>query len=69
MEITVKKLKKLCELQIAKGNGDKKILISDDDEGNGFHSLFFSFEEDVAAYKDVLYNYDKEKLNEYIILG
>jgi hypothetical protein len=46
--MTVKELLKLCEQQIAKGNGDKEILISNDDEGNGFHDLIYEFTEDVA---------------------
>lgn len=68
-EITVKKLKALCDLQIKKGNGDKKILISDDDEGNGFHSLFFSFTETVNDFKDAIYHIDEKDLKDYIILG
>ena len=46
--MTVKELLKLCEEQIKKGNGDKVILISNDDEGNGFHDLIYEFTEDVA---------------------
>lgn len=41
--ITVKELYKDCEKQIKKGNGDKVIMISDDDEGNGYHYLWYSF--------------------------
>lgn len=41
--ITVKELKKECDLQIKKGNGDKVIMISDDDEGNGYHYLWYLF--------------------------
>ena len=41
--ITVNELKKLVDEQIAKGNGEKHIIISDDDEGNGFHTLFYGF--------------------------
>lgn len=40
---TVKELKKACDEQIKKGNGDKVIMISDDDEGNGYHYLYYSF--------------------------
>lgn len=68
-EITVKKLKALCDLQIKKGNGDKKILISNDDEGNGFHSLLFSFTETANDFKDVIYHIDEKDLKDYIILG
>lgn len=41
--ITVKLLKKFCEQQIDKGNGDKVIMISQDDEGNGYHYLWYQF--------------------------
>jgi len=41
--ITVKELAKACAAQVKAGNGDKKILLSDDDEGNGYHQLFFLF--------------------------
>lgn len=47
--ITVKRLKKLCEEQIAKGNGDKIILLSNDEEGNGYHEMYYEFTEDVAG--------------------
>lgn len=43
--ITVKKLMKLCEQEIKKGNGEKVIMLSDDDEGNGYHYLWYPFTE------------------------
>ena len=51
--ITVKQLKNFCDQQIKQGNGDKHILISADDEGNGFHTLFYGFTskpEDVESF-------------------
>lgn len=30
--------------EIIKGNGDKKIFISSDDEGNSFHRLFYTID-------------------------
>lgn len=41
--VTVRELLKLCEEQIILGNADKNIVISDDEEGNGFHPLDFGF--------------------------
>lgn len=41
--MTIKQLKKACEEQIAKGNGDCVIMISSDDEGNNYHYLWYSF--------------------------
>lgn len=41
--ITIKELKKFCEQEITKGRGDYAIMISNDDEGNGYHYLWFAF--------------------------
>ena len=42
--LTVNDLMKECIKEINKGNGNKIIMISDDDEGNGFHYLWYNFE-------------------------
>ena len=47
--VTVKELLELCKEQIAKGNGDKIIILSNDDEGNGYHEMIYHFTEDVAG--------------------
>lgn len=41
--ITVKELYKECKKQIDKGNGDKVIMLSNDDEGNGYHYMWYLF--------------------------
>lgn len=67
---TVRELYKACQKEIEKGNGDKHIVISDDDEGNGFHTLFFLFtsdERDVNALAD--YFHDNNNPNNVVILG
>ena len=50
--ITVKELLEACQEQVEKGNGDKGILLSRDDEGNGYHSCFYLFSEDVFEFTD-----------------
>lgn len=65
-EITVQDLMMLCKAQVMKGNGNKKVLLSNDDEGNGYHQLFYTFTEDVAGndtWGEI------EHPDEYIILG
>ena len=72
--ITVEELAKSCLAQLKAGNGKKKILLSDDDEGNGYHEMFFLF----TPAKDVFTGerYDPmgpsdaaENPDQYIILG
>ena len=67
--ITVKELKKFCEEQIKKGNGNKVIMISQDDEGNSYHYLWYSFTEIVDDYYDIDINEDIAKKEDTIILG
>ncbi len=41
--MTVIELAKLCVAELKKGNGNKIIFISDDEEGNGYHDLIYGF--------------------------
>lgn len=43
--VTVNDLLEMCNEQVSKGNGKKKVYISRDDEGNGFHALYYGFTE------------------------
>ena len=75
MEIlTINDLAKSVNEEIKKGNGAKKILISNDDEGNGYHGLYFRFAPAgnifSGSYPPSLpYEVNKEELKDYIILG
>ncbi len=42
--MTVEQLYQECAKQIADGNGQRHVLTSNDDEGNGYHELFSGFE-------------------------
>lgn len=67
--ITVKQLHKLCEEQIAKGNGNKVIMISQDDEGNGYHYLWYSFSVAKYVVNEDEISKDIASLDDTIILG
>jgi len=41
--LTIKDLLKCCEHEIALGHGDHTIMLSDDDEGNGYHYCWYAF--------------------------
>ena len=68
--LTIKELKKECDKQIKLGNGDKVIMISKDDEGNGYHYLWYTF----STLSDMFVNEDEineeiAKYEDIIILG
>lgn len=50
--MTVKELYKECECLLGMGLGDKEVMISKDDEGNGFHYLYYSFLTDSDGIKE-----------------
>lgn len=70
-QLTINELLKLCQQQVKKGNGNKKIVISDDNEGNGYHGLFYAFTEIDEDEKEYYQIYDSETndINEIIVLG
>ena len=79
-QLTVKTLYEYCEREIKKGNADKKIVISDDNEGNGFHGLYYAFteltktsqgtySEEVQEYINNIYDSGDTNPDNLIILG
>ena len=59
-QLTLNDLKKQVDKAVKEGHGDKYVVISDDNEGNGFHGLFFGVttlsKEDWEFYEEA--NYD-----------
>ena len=64
--VTVERLLKCLQDQVAKGNGKKKILLSNDDEGNGYHEMYYEIIE-VVESNDMWA--EIKNPDEYIILG
>lgn len=70
MKCTVNQLLEACQEQVAKGNGDKVILLSGDDEGNFFRIMTYLFYEDVWDYTDHCeVGMTEDDFNNTIILG
>ena len=72
--LTINDLAELVNEEIKKGNGAKKIMLSDDDEGNGYHGLYFAFTSTEKIFSgsfppSLPYGVNKEELKDYIILG
>ena len=70
--LTINQLLAACQEQVAKGNGEKKILLSADEEGNEYHGMYFLFtptEEVFTGGRFDPYLHDDVPLEEAIILG
>lgn len=69
MQLTVEILYELCKEELKKGNGNKKIILATDDEGNSYRGMFYGFtpawdgiEEEICSSRET----DVKKL---IVLG
>lgn len=68
--ITVRDLLHSCQEQISKGNGDKIVLLSDDDELNGVHTAYYILTDDKDLIRDVIErSIDRHGIDEVVLLG
>lgn len=66
--MTVMELKKCCEEVIELGFGNYKIAISNDEEGNGYHDLFYPFMTEREIVKSMI-GCDVSDMEHTVILG
>ena len=67
--LTIKDLYEMCKEEVELGNGDKVVMISNDDEGNGYHYIWFTFSSvDDAGAEDCI-NENIASKEDTIILG
>lgn len=73
--MTVRQLMNACANAIKDGYGNHKILISNDDEGNGYHELFYAISPIKEKELEYIENYmlpfgvNKNDLINYVTLG
>lgn len=58
--ITVKQLKSIVDNEVRKGNGNKVVMINNDDEGNGYHYLWYA----MAPVREILDDWNEDCINE-----
>ena len=71
--LTIKELHSALGNAIKDGYGDRKILLSSDDEGNSYHEMFFAMSmarDCVSSDSQLPYGVTLDEANnEYVILG
>ena len=68
-QMTVNDLFELCKKAIREGHGNKNIVLSDDNEGNGYHGMFYGFTEVTEDFEDEIYDSVTTSASDTIILG
>ena len=70
--ITIKELYEDLRQEILAGNADKTILISSDDEGNSYHTLWYTIQSDVDEIKEIkksTWFHDDNDPEEVVLVG
>lgn len=70
--LQVKHLYAICVENMKRGNGDKIVLLSDDDEGNGYHTLYYGIYDDPEGLErlhDSGYFHDNNDPRDVVLLG
>ena len=75
--ITIKELRDPLDKHVKAGLGELQIVISDDNEGNGFHGLFFGLsfpqktmsKEQKEYYKSIIHDSCTDNLDDIVFLG
>lgn len=68
-QITVKELLGLCKQAVREGHGEKHIVISNDNEGNGYHGMFYGFTPLTEDFDEAIYDSQTSSPCDTIILG
>lgn len=68
-QLTVKDLLQACKKECQNGNGDKFIVVADDNEGNGYHGMFYAFTPVDEFDEEYFYDTAETNKNNLIILG
>lgn len=74
MQQTLGNLKKVIDKVLKEHPelANRKIVISNDNEGNGFHGMFYDITydyDDVKAFQDEIYDSQSTDPNEIVLLG
>lgn len=75
IQMTVEKLYRELQELMRQGMGDKKIVVADDNEGNGYHGIYYSCTSDPMMVKENidasngLYDSQEENTDNLVIIG
>lgn len=68
-QLTVTELRKLLQEEEKRGNGDKLLITSDDEEGNGFHGIWYGCTPGTELTGEYINDSETQDLNRIICIG
>ena len=72
-QLKLKDLYQACKMLMDMGKGEKTLVLSDDNEGNGFHGMFFALteidEDNVEGFSGLIYDNSEPDIHNIIVVG
>ncbi len=72
-QIKLKELYQECKKLMEQGHGEKSLVVSDDNEGNGYHGMFFTLTvitpENVDDYSGLIGDNAEPNIHNIIVVG
>ena len=72
-QVKLKELYAACKVLMKQGHGDKYLVAPNDNEGNGYHGMFFTLspitEENAKYYEGEIYDSVEENVTNCIVVG
>lgn len=72
-QIKLKDLYQACKEHMEAGNGEKSLILSDDNEGNGYHGMFFTLTvitpENVDGFSGLIGDNSEPNIQNIIVVG
>jgi len=72
-QIKLKDLYQACKEQMEKGNGDKSLVVAADNEGNGYHGMFYTLTvitpDNIDGFSDLIGDNAEPDLLNIIVVG
>lgn len=72
-QIKLKDLYLACKKQMEAGNGEKSLVVSADNEGNGYHGMFYTLTvitpENADGFEGLIGDNSEADINNIIVVG
>lgn len=68
-QVTVREMCEQLKKAVADGHGDKYLITANDNEGNGFHGVFFHYSPAEEGIEDLISDSQVTDISKLIIIG
>lgn len=68
-QMKLKDLYNACKKEMAKGNGEKTLVVANDNEGNEYHGMFFTISPCDESYRNLIMDSQEYEPKNLLVIG